>query len=93
MKKVILKRKNTSVRLSGSVIRFLTSDSPELELTEEEYLEYEGQLIWLMREGFVDVVEVEQSVGQEEEQNVDVEQVKEQVEEQVRRKRSRRKAG
>jgi len=60
MKKVILKRPDTSVRLSGSVIKFLTPVSPKLELTDEEYLEYEGQLLWLVREGIVEVVDIVQ---------------------------------
>jgi len=67
MKKVVLKSQNTSVRLSGSVIKFLTPVSPELELTDEEYLEYEGQLLWLMKEGIVDVVDIEKNVQVEQE--------------------------
>jgi len=60
MKKVVLKKNDTSVRLSGDVIRFLTPVSPELEITDEEYVEYEGQLLWLIREGVVDVIDVKQ---------------------------------
>jgi len=60
MKRIILKSDNTSVRLSGSVIRFLTPVSREIEITDEEYVEYEGQLLWLIREGVVDVIDVKQ---------------------------------